>query len=117
MPNRQRDTVSPRIARMLRELEGPPSRESGSGADGDALASGAATPRHRAGTGHGRRMLVRAGVTAGTAMVAVLATMQARAPVGDDKHSAASAQPAAQHLTDARHATQSTGGGRDTKTR
>ena len=25
MPNEQRKTVSPRIARMLRELEGPPS--------------------------------------------------------------------------------------------
>ena len=29
MPNTQRQLITPRIARMLRELEGPPSEESG----------------------------------------------------------------------------------------
>jgi len=105
MPNRQRKTVSPRIARMLRELEGPPSADSPSSFD-ITRASGASSVRNRATAGNGRRVLVRAGVVAGAAIVTVLTAMQARAPVGDDKHAAARAGPATQHLTDARQAAQ-----------
>ena len=105
MPNRQRRTVSPRIARMLRELEGPPSADSPSSFD-ITRASGASSVRNRATAGNGRRVLVRAGVVAGAAIVTVLTAMQARAPVGDDKHAAARAGPATQHLTDARQVAQ-----------
>jgi len=105
MPNRQRKTVSPRIARMLRELEGPPSADSPSSFD-ITRASGASSVRNRATAGNGRRVLVRAGVVAGAAIVTVLTAMQARAPVGDDKHAAARAGPATQHLTDARQVAQ-----------
>ena len=114
MPNRQRKTVSPRIARMLRELEGPPSGDSPSGFD-STPASGASSVRNRATAGNGRRVLVRAGVVAGAAVVAVLTAMQARAPVGDDKHAAASAGPATQHLTDARHVAPPAGPAGDAK--
>ena len=114
MPNRQRKTVSPRIARMLRELEGPPSADSPSGFD-STRAPGASSVRNRATAGNGRRVLVRAGVVAGAAIVTVLTAMQARAPVGDDKNAAASAGPVTQHLTDARHVAQPAGPAGDAK--
>jgi hypothetical protein len=54
MSNTQRQSVTPRIARMLRELEGPPSEEYGS-------AKHLATPTgKRAKSGAGSRVLVSA---------------------------------------------------------
>ncbi|MEO8677354.1 MAG: hypothetical protein ABI569_17405 [Casimicrobiaceae bacterium] len=105
MPNRQRKTVSPRIARMLRELEGPPSGDSPSAFDATPV-SGASSFPGRATAGTGRRLIIRAGILAGAAIVTAVTAMQARAPVGDDKQAAASTGTATQHLTDARHATQ-----------
>jgi hypothetical protein len=106
MTNGQRKTVPQRAARMLRELEGPSPGDSTSGFGGDASVAGALSVRNRATKGNGRRLIIRVSVVAGAAIVTVLTAMQARAPVGDDTQAAARAGPAAQHLTDARHAAQ-----------
>jgi hypothetical protein len=103
MTNGQRQTVSPRIARMLRELEGPPSD---SGIETPTRQSGSSTrsPAHPA---SGRRVLVRAVVMASITIVAVLAAMQARAPAAFEGRSAFRSGDGTQHLTDAGPMTQS----------
>lgn len=102
MANRQLQSVSPRIARMLRELEGPPSGESTSGIrsmSGGSTTSGAQSSTRRRG-------LVRAVAMVCTAVVALLAVMQARAPSTNDDQAAAGANASPQHLSDAGRVTQ-----------
>jgi len=80
MPYLREYANSPRIARMLRELEGPDSRQSDAAAD-------AASPARTA-SGRRRNLLFRAVAVISAAIVVVLGAMQMRAPVGDDKHAA-----------------------------
>ena len=114
MTNGPRKTVSPRIARMLRELEGPPPGDFAYGFDDDAPASGVLSTRHRAPEGNQHR-LIRAGVVAGAAIVTVLTAMQARAPIGDDKQAVAGAKASPQNPADVRRMAQSGHGGEASK--
>ncbi len=111
MTNGQRQTVSPRIARMLRELEGPPSD---SGIE-TATRRSRSTTRSPARPANGRRVMVRVVVMASITIVAVLAAIQARAPAAFEGRSAFRSGYGTQHLTDARPMTRSLRDGGDAK--
>lgn len=93
MPYAREYANSPRIARMLRELEGTDSRQSDAAAD-------AASPAKTA-SGRQRNLLFRAVAVVSAAIVVVLGAMQMRAPAGDHKHAASGAMLPTQLPTDA----------------
>ena len=94
MPNSQRDAMSPRIARMMRELEGPPEE---SGVAGPR--SGSRSEGSRAPLSHERRVLATVLLMVGATIVMAMVAVQARAPVDSERHVAIDAKytPSALH--------------------
>jgi hypothetical protein len=94
MRNSQRRVDSPRVARMLRECEGPRSTEFASGLHVADQPSGTESTGRRGRPGDARRALIRAAVIVSTAIIALLATMH-------DAQVAPETVAGAQHLTEA----------------